>query len=116
MNHSEVKALRKAFNSVKERQAQQLPSNFIERKKRLASSRELCVGNEELLVRTIASLKKNGMKVHLAKDKEEAVNIILDELDGEKFIVKSKSNITKEIELTKALEKKWNYRCRNRHR
>jgi L-lactate dehydrogenase complex protein LldG len=106
MNHSEVKALRKAFNSVKERQAQQLPCNFEERKKRLASSRELCVGNEELLARSIASLEKNGMKVHLVKDKEEAVNIILDELDGEKFIVKSKSNVTKEIELTKALEKK----------
>ena len=106
MNYSEVKALRKAFNSVKERQAQNPPCNFEERKKRLASSRELCVGNEELLARSIANLKKNGIKVYLAKDKKEAVDIILDELDGEKLIVKSKSNVTKEIELTKALEKK----------
>lgn len=106
MNHLEVKALRKAFNSVKERQAQNPPSNFEERKKRLASSRELCVGNEELLARSITSLTKNGIKVHLAKDKKEAVDIILDELKGEKLIVKSKSNVTKEIELTKALEKK----------
>jgi L-lactate dehydrogenase complex protein LldG len=106
MNHSEVKALRKAFNSVKERQAQNPPCNFEDRKKRLASSRELCVGNEELLARAITSLKKNGIRVHLAKDKNEAVDIILEELEGEKFIVKSKSNVTKEIELTKALEKK----------
>jgi L-lactate utilization protein LutB len=106
MNYKEVKALRKAFNSVKERQANNPPRNFSERKKRLASSRELCVGNEEFLARAIASLKKNGMNVHLAKDKNEAIEIILDELDGEKLIVKSKSNVTKEIEITKALEKK----------
>lgn len=106
MQHSEVRALRKAFDSVKQRQAQNPPSDFAEQKKRLAASRELCVGNEELLARAVANLKKNGMKVHLAKDGNEAVNIILDELGGEKLVVKSKSNVTKEIEITKALEKK----------
>ncbi len=106
MNHSEVFALRKAFNSVKERQAQNPPRDFAERKKRLVASRELGVGNEELLARAVANLRKNGMKVHLAKDKFEAVDMILDELDGEKLVVKSKSNVTKEIEITKALEKK----------
>lgn len=106
MQHSEVRALRKAFNSVKERQAQNPPRDFAERKKRLVSSRELGVGNEELLARAVANLKKNGMKVHLAKDRNEAVNIILDELGEEKLVVKSKSNVTKEIEITKVLEKK----------
>lgn len=106
MNHSEVFALRKAFNSVKERQAQNPPHDFAERKKRLAASREMCVGNEELLERAVANLRKNGMKVHLAKDRFEAANMILDELGEEKLVVKSKSNVTKEIELTKALEKK----------
>jgi L-lactate dehydrogenase complex protein LldG len=106
MNYSEVKALRKAFKSVKERQAQNPPCNFEERKKRLASSRELCVGNDELIARAMTSLKKNGIGVHLAKDQNEAVDFILDELEGEKFLVKSKSNVTKEIELTKGLEKK----------
>jgi len=106
MQHSEVRALRKAFDSVKQRQAQNPPRDFAEQKKRLAASRELCVGNEELLARAVANLKKNGMKVHLAKDGNEAVNIIQDELGGEKLVVKSKSNVTKEIEITKALEKK----------
>ncbi len=106
MNNPEVRALRKAFNSVKERQAQNPPDNFEERKKRLAASRELCVGNEELLAKAIANLKKNGMRVYLVKDKNEAVNNILNELGDEKLVVKSKSNVTKEIELTKALEKK----------
>src|SRR3989337_166188 len=95
MNHSEVKALRKAFNSVKQRQALNHPNDFFEKKKRLAASRELCVGNQELLAKTIAKTKKNG-----------AVDIIFNELGQEKLVVKSKSNVTKEIELTKALEKK----------
>ncbi len=106
MNYEEVTALRKAFNSVKERQALNPPKDFAERKKRLISSRELCVGNEELLARAIDKLKKNGIKVHLVKEKQEAIDIILHELGQEKLIVKSKSNVTKEIGLTKALEKK----------
>lgn len=106
MKISEVKALRKAFNSVKERQSQNLLSDFDEKKQKLILARELCVGNEELLLKTITKLKKNGMKVHLVKDKNEAVDIILNELGEEKLVVKSKSNVTKEIELTKALEKK----------
>jgi L-lactate dehydrogenase complex protein LldG len=106
MNNSEVLALRKAFNSVKERQAQNPPRDFDERKKRLAASREMGVGNEELLARAVANLRKNGMKVHLAKDRFDAVDMIMDELGEEKLVVKSKSNVTKEIEITKALEKK----------
>jgi L-lactate dehydrogenase complex protein LldG len=106
MNISQVKAIRKAFNSVKERQSQNLPVDFDKKKRRLILARELCVGNEELLLKTITKLKKNGMKVHLVKDKNEAVDIILNEPGEEKLIVKSKSNVTKEIELTKALEKK----------
>ena len=105
MNYDEVLALQKAFNSVKEKQAQNLPKDFTERKKRLKASRELCVGNEELLAETIANLKKNGIKVHLVKEKQEAIDIILAEIGEEKLVVKSKSNVTKEIELTKALEK-----------
>ena len=106
MNLDEVLALQKAFNSVKEKQAQNRLKDFTERKKRLKASRELCVGNEELLAETIANLKKNGIKVHLVKEKQEAIDIILAEIGEEKLVVKSKSNVTKEIELTKALEKK----------
>ncbi len=106
MNHSEIRALRKAFNSVKERQSQNPPINLEGKKKRLLSSRELCVGNDELLAKAAANLKKNGMKVHIVKDGNEAIDIVLNELGEEKLVVKSKSNVTKEIELTKALEKK----------
>ncbi len=105
MNYGEIKALRKAFNSVKERQSLNLPGNFAERKTRLKAARELCVGNEELLAQAIEKLKKNGIKVHLVKEKNETIAVILSEIGQEKLIVKSKSNVTKEIELAKALEK-----------
>ncbi|NJD76874.1 MAG: lactate utilization protein [Candidatus Methanoperedens sp.] len=106
MNHQEVLALRKAFNSVKERQALNHFKDFTLRNKRLKSSRELCVGNAEILEKAIGNLTKNGIKVHLVKEKQEAIDIILNEIGQEKLVVKSKSNVTKEIELTKSLEKK----------
>ena len=105
MNNEEVRALRKAFDSVKERQAQNLLESFSDRTKRLISSRDLCVGNEGLLEHAIVNLRKNGIKVYLAREKQEALEIILEEIGNEKTIVKSKSNVTKELELTKFLEK-----------
>lgn len=105
MNNEEVRALRKAFDSVKERQVINQSKGFAERTKRLISSRELCVANEVLLEQAIANLQKNGIKVCLAREKQEALDIILNEVGKEKVIVKSKSNVTKELELTKFLEK-----------
>ena len=103
MNCEEVIALRKAFNSVKDKQALNLPPDFEERKKKLRIAREFCVGNDELLDKAIENLRKNGIKVFLAKEKHEAIDIILTEIGDEKLIVKSKSNVTKELELTKTL-------------
>jgi L-lactate utilization protein LutB len=105
MNFGEVEALRKAFNSVKKRQKLNLPKDFTERKAMLKAIRKLCVGDEKLLVQTVEKLKKNGIKVHVAKEKDDAMAVILEEIGQEKLIVKSKSNVTKEIELTKTLEK-----------
>ncbi len=57
MNYEEIIALRKAFNSVKERQNLNFNKDpkeakvFLEMKQMLKISRELCVGNEELLKR-----------------------------------------------------------------
>ncbi len=106
MNYEEVLALRKAFNSVKERQNLNRISDIAERKKRLRAARELCVGNEELLKKAIDNLRKNGIKVYLAEQKQDAVDIVLNEIGSEKLIVKSKSNVTKELGLTKELLKK----------
>jgi len=106
MYFDEVRALRKAFETIKERQEKDIPPDLDEKKIRLKKTREFSVGNEDLLNRTIEKLKANGIKVFPAKDKEEALTLILKELGNEKLVVKSKSNVTKEIELTEGLESK----------
>ncbi len=106
MNYNEIIALRKAFSSVKDRQKINMPHDFEEKKKRLKAVREYSVGNEELLKKTIQKLKKNGIRVFSAHNKDEALRIVFEEVRNEKVIVKSKSNITKEIELTDSLDSK----------
>ncbi len=104
MNFDEIIALRKAFTSVKDRQKKNIPRDFDEKLKRLKAVRESSVGNEELLRCAIKKLEKNSIKVFKARDKNEALKIILQEIGNEKLIVKSKSNVTKEINLTSALQ------------
>jgi len=91
---------------VKQRQALNQLRDFADRSKRLAASRELCIGNEALLEQAIGNLRKNGIKVYPAKEKHDALDIILNEIGQEKLVVKSKSNVTKELGLTKFLETK----------
>ncbi|MDP3112758.1 MAG: LUD domain-containing protein [Thermodesulfovibrionales bacterium] len=105
MNFDEVAALKKAFNSVKERQKNNPLYDFEKKKKRLKEARELCIGNEKLLEKAVKKLEGNGFKVIRAKNKQDAIKSILDEIGNEKLIVKSKSNVTKEIDLTHELEK-----------
>ena len=111
MNYKEVIALRKAFNSVKERQNLNLNKDpkdakaFLEMKQMLKTSRELCVGNEELLKRAIDNLTNKGIEVCHVKEKNDVIDFILEEIGQEKLIVKSKSNVTKELDITKILEK-----------
>lgn len=104
MNFDEIIALRKAFASVKQRQNKNIPPDLEEKIKRLKAVRELSVGNEELLTRAIKKLEKNGIRVFTAKSKNDAIEIILKEVGDEKLVVKSKSNVTKEIELTAELQ------------
>ena len=105
MNYEEVIALRKAFNSVRERQNINFMKDFSEMKNILKTSRELCVENEELLKKAVDNLKNNGIDVHLLKEKQDVLDFILEDIGQEKLVVKSKSNVTKELELTKILEK-----------
>jgi L-lactate utilization protein LutB len=58
------------------------------------------MGNQDLLEEAIAHLEKNRFKVLRAKDGEEACLLFLKEIGEEKLIVKSKSNLSKEIGLT----------------
>ncbi len=105
MKTEEVRALRKAFDAVKERQANNSFAGLVESKKRLLTSRDLCVGNDELLEKAVTNLRNNGIEVCIAQEKQDALEIILKEIGGSTMVVKSKSNVTKELELTRFLER-----------
>lgn len=102
----QIKAIRNAFETVKKRQKENVKriSNIEERKNRLRKVKEKCIGNKPLLDEAIRNLRSNGIIVHIAKTKEDALSIILNEIGDEKLIVKSKSNVSKEIGLNKFLQ------------
>jgi L-lactate dehydrogenase complex protein LldG len=104
MDFDEIATLRKSFKLVKERQEKEFPEDFEEKKQRLKNIRKYSVGNTELLKKTIKKLRDNGIIVYTASDKDEALKLILKEIGDEKIIVKSKSNVTKEIGLVDYLK------------
>ncbi|HIH44992.1 MAG TPA: lactate utilization protein [Candidatus Methanoperedenaceae archaeon] len=106
MNPEEVLALKKAFSSVLERQSRNQLADLDEKKRRLKAARELCVGNRALLDEAAKKLTANGFRVYFASEKDEACELILREMGDEKHVVKSKSNVTKEIELAAFLGEK----------
>ncbi len=98
--------MRKAFRTIVERQkenAARVP-DLEARKERLRKSKDASVGNEELLAQALAVLKENGFRVVLLKTADAARRQVLQELQGHKLIVKSKSNVTKELHLSEFLE------------
>jgi L-lactate dehydrogenase complex protein LldG len=92
----------RAFKETRNRQKQNLPlfgdlKKIGEEVKRIRSE---SVGNWVLFEEAISHLEKNQFKVIQAKDSKEACETILREIGQERLIVKSKSNISKEIGLT----------------
>ncbi|MFZ5905921.1 MAG: LUD domain-containing protein [Nitrospirota bacterium] len=104
MNFNEVKAMKKAFQSVKERQRLHAPGDMSEKIEKLKTVRESSVGNRDMLARAVDRARRNGFRVFMAEDKDEAVGIILRETGDEQLVIKSKSNVTREIGLASALE------------
>jgi iron-sulfur cluster protein len=107
-NKEKLIALRKAFKTTRDRQNENkiLFPDLEQRKERLKKARDVSVGNKELLNQAINNFEKNGFKVFYANTKKDAVEFILKEIGDEKLVVKSKSNVTKEIGLHEHLEEK----------
>ncbi|MEW6052584.1 MAG: LUD domain-containing protein [Nitrospirota bacterium] len=103
MHFDEIAALRKAFVSVKDRQKRNVPPDFDEKIQKLRTVRHASVGDSDLLRRAIQKIEKNNIEVYTAKEKDEALRFILEKIGTEKLVVKSKSNVTKEIGLTSVL-------------
>ena len=101
-----IQAMKKAFNVVKKRQRTNISRipDLEDRKARLKETRRKAIGNEILLNQAIDNLKQNGIKVSMATTKDMAISLVIDEISDAKLVVKSKSNLTKEIALTEALE------------
>jgi len=104
----EIKAMGRAFATVKKRQKANIArvADLENRKQRLLQTRKESIGNAGLLKQAVESLERNGIRVRMTGTREEAVSLVLAELAGEKLVVKSKSNLTKELGLTEALTDK----------
>ena len=72
---------------------------------RLKETREYAVEqNEELWAKAAENLKNNSIRVFFVENGKKAIEIVLSVIGNEKFVVKSKSNVTKQIHLTESLE------------
>ncbi len=100
---AKIVSMRNAFKTLKERQKHNPVPDLEDRKQMLRRVREKSVGNDELLQQAIKALEKNDLRVIRASDSGEAISAIIEEIGDEKLVVKSKSNVTKELGLAKEL-------------
>ncbi len=105
---SSLEGMRKSFRTIESRQrenASRIP-DLQQRKDRLRRTKEDSVGSERLFVQAMSALRENGFRVVMAKTAEAARKQIEHELEGYDLVVKSKSNVTKEMHLASYLESK----------
>ncbi len=102
---SKLDGMRRSFKTILDRQKEnsgRVP-DLQARKDRLRRTKEASVGNDDLLSKAIAVLRENGFRVVLVKSAESAVKLVKEELKGYRLVVKSKSNVTKELHLAERL-------------
>ena len=105
---SEIENQRRAFDETRNRQKQNLAlmGDLEKIKEQVKRIRSEAVGNWDLLEKAIGRLEKNQFTVIRAADAQEACEIVLREIGEERLVVKSKSNISKEIGLTPFLRQR----------
>ena len=105
VKRSELENQRRAFKETRNRQKANLPlmDDFEKMKEQVKRIRSESLRNWDLLEKAISCLEKNQFKVFQAKDSKEACEILMKEIGEERLVVKSKSNISKEIGLTSFL-------------
>ncbi|MBN1677321.1 MAG: LUD domain-containing protein [Candidatus Thermoplasmatota archaeon] len=104
-DRSALDGMRRSFRTILDRQrenAHRIP-DIDSRKDRLRKIKESSVGNDELFCQALATLHDNGFRVIVAKTAEDAIRAVSRELEGQDFVVKSKSNVTKELHLAERL-------------
>jgi len=104
-DRASLEGMRKSFRTILDRQqenASRIP-DLEARKEKLRKTKEASVGNDQLFREAISVLRENGFRVAIAKTPEAALKMIKEELRGQKVVVKSKSNVTKELHLAEKL-------------
>jgi L-lactate dehydrogenase complex protein LldG len=98
-------ALRRAFATSMNKQDLNLERmhGIEERKERLRKVREQYLLRPELIEQAIDNMKSAGFRVRMARNSEEAVSIVIEEMGSERLLVKSKTNVSKEIHLTQEM-------------
>ena len=101
-----LEPMRAAFRSVIAKQTENAGrmGDLEGRLDRLASVRAESVGNRELFDRALSNLEANRFRVRKAADAAEAVAAVIEEMGAERLLVKSKSNLSREIGLAAALK------------
>lgn len=99
---SDLENQRRAFRETRSRQRQNLSlfGDLEKAREEIKRIRSSVLGNPDLFREAIEHLRKNQFKVLQAKDGQEACEIFLREIGEERLVVKSKSNLSKEIGLT----------------
>ena len=105
-DQSRLDGMRSAFRNDVLNQERIAPmiEGLEERREMARRARELCMNDPSYVKRAIERLEDNGIRVIVARDAQEARELVLEELEEETLLVKSKSNVTKEIGLTPYLE------------
>jgi L-lactate dehydrogenase complex protein LldG len=98
-------ALRKAFSTSMSKQAAnyQRMKDIDQREKRLQKVREETLLKPELIVEAVTNMEKAGFRVRMAMDAKEALDMVIEEMGDENLLVKSKTNVSKEVNLTHAM-------------
>lgn len=104
---SELENQRRAFRETRTRQKQNLHlfDDFQKVKEEVKRVRSESLGNRSLLGEAITHLEKNRFRVLQAGDSKEACGILLREIGEERLVVKSKSNVSREIWLAPFLNR-----------
>jgi len=104
--YSDLNGMRDSFRTdiVHQDERGSLLGDLDARRRRARVARQAALADRSMLEMAISRMRENGIRVILARSREEALQSVLGEIGDERLIVKSKSNITKEIGLTPFLE------------
>ena len=99
-------AMRRAFetNEASKRRNAPRMRGLEGRRARLAEVRRTTLMDPALVDEAVRNMEAGGMRVRRARDADDAVAIVLEEMGAERLLVKSKSNVSKEVHLTERLE------------